>query len=96
MSLAAPAERRGKRMQRLAGALAWTDFLTIARESGFEAPDLVDHRPLAITDEALIAKLDGLKFISATVELSPAGASSACCKESRRIALLNQARPHPL
>lgn len=64
----------------LAGALAWTDFLTIARESGFEAPDLVDHRPLAITDEALIAKLDGLKFISATVELSPAGASSACCK----------------
>ncbi|EAP90755.1 UbiE/COQ5 methyltransferase [Oceanicaulis alexandrii HTCC2633] len=64
----------------LAGALAWTDFLTITRESGFEAPDLVDHRPLAITDEALIAKLDGLKFVSATVELRPAGASSACCK----------------
>ncbi len=64
----------------LAGALSWSDFLAIAKQSGFEAPDLVDHRPLAITDEALIDKLDGLKFVSATVELRPASASSKCCK----------------
>ena len=66
----------------LAGALSWSDFLAIAKQSGFDAPDLVDHRPLAITDEALIDKLDGLKFVSATVELRPAGASSNCCKQT--------------
>jgi SAM-dependent methyltransferase len=64
----------------LAGALSWSNFLAISEDSGFDVPELVDHRPLAITDEALIEKLDGLKFVSATVELRPAGASSACCK----------------
>ena len=66
----------------LAGALAWSDFLAIARKSGFDAPELVDHRPLAITDEALIAKLDGLKFVSATVELRPAPANDAPRRET--------------
>ena len=61
----------------LAGALAWSDFLAIAEDTGFDAPDLVDHRPLAITDETLIEKLDGLKFVSATVELRPAAANDA-------------------
>ena len=64
----------------LAGALAWADFVAIAKDTGFGAPALVDHRPLAISDNALIEKLDGLKFVSATVELRPAGASSSCCK----------------
>ena len=60
----------------LAGALAWPDFLSIAAETGFATPALIDHRPLAITDSALEAKLDGLRFVSATVELRPdAGAS---------------------
>lgn len=54
----------------LAGALSWPDFLAIARDTGFARPTLVDHRPLAVTDETLLAKLDGLKFVSATVELS--------------------------
>ena len=66
----------------LAGALAWSDFLAIAEHSGFDAPELVDHRPLAITDEALIAKLDGLKFVSATVELRPAPANDAPRRET--------------
>lgn len=61
----------------LAGALSWSDFLAIAEESGFDAPELVDHRPLAITDDALFEKLDGLKFVSATVELRPAPANDA-------------------
>jgi len=59
----------------LAGALAWSDFLSIAEDSGFDAPTLVDHRPLAITDEALLEKLNGLNFVSATVELRPAPAN---------------------
>lgn len=54
----------------LAGALSWDDFLTIAAESGFGAPALIDHRPLAITDKALEEKLNGLKFVSATVSLT--------------------------
>jgi hypothetical protein len=44
--------------------------------------DLVDHRPLAITDAALIEKLDGLKFVSATVELRPAAANDAPRQET--------------
>ena len=54
----------------LAGALSWSDFLEIVAEAGFATPKLVDHRPLAVTDEALLEKLDGLKFVSATVELT--------------------------
>jgi SAM-dependent methyltransferase len=63
----------------LAGALAWEDFLAMAKAAGFAAPRLVDHRPLAITDPALMEKLDGLDFVSATVEMGP-GAVSACAK----------------
>ncbi|WP_430431628.1 methyltransferase domain-containing protein [Oceanicaulis sp.] len=66
----------------LAGALAWSDFLAIAEDTGFDAPELVDHRPLAISDEALIEKLDGLKFVSATVELRPAPANDAPRQET--------------
>ena len=53
----------------LAGALSWDDFLTISQAEGFAKPVLDDHRPLAITDQALIEKLDGLAFQSATVVL---------------------------
>lgn len=61
----------------LAGALAWDDFLAMAKAAGFAAPRLVDHRPLAITDPALMEKLDGLDFVSATVEMGPG--EQACC-----------------
>lgn len=63
----------------LAGALAWDDFLAMAKAAGFAAPRLVDHRPLAITDPALMEKLDGLDFVSATVEMGP-GAVSICAR----------------
>lgn len=66
----------------LAGALAWSDFLAIAEDTGFDAPELVDHRPLAITDKALIEKLDGLKFVSATVELRLAPANDTPRQET--------------
>jgi len=61
----------------LAGALAWEDFLTLAKAAGFSAPVLVDHRPLAITDPALMDLLDGLDFVSATVAMGPGG--WPCC-----------------
>ena len=53
----------------LAGALAWDEFLQIAEEAGFAAPALVDHRPLEVADAELLAKLDGLRFVSATAAL---------------------------
>lgn len=53
----------------LAGALSWDDFLTTVKTAGFAKPVLDDHRPLDITDQALVDKLDGLKFQSATVIL---------------------------
>ena len=53
----------------LAGALSWDDFLAIAQDTGFGTPALVDHRPLAVTDPELLEKLNGLRFVSATVEL---------------------------
>ncbi len=58
----------------LAGALSWAEFLDAAKTAGFAAPALVDHRPLAISDAALLEKLEGLRFVSATVELRPAAA----------------------
>lgn len=66
----------------LAGALSWSDFLAIAENGGFDTPELLDHRPLAITDADLIEKLDGLKFVSATVELRPAPANDTARKET--------------
>lgn len=61
----------------LAGALSWADFLAIAEEAGFSMPALEDSRPLAITDAALAEKLGDLRFVSATVSLTP-GTVSAC------------------
>lgn len=60
----------------LAGALSWDDFLAISEQAGFATPELIDHRPLAVTDPELLAKLDGLRFVSATVELRPGSAST--------------------
>lgn len=53
----------------LSGALYWGDFDRLAREAGFNDPRLVADRPLAISDKAVIDKLDGLRFFSATFRL---------------------------
>ena len=63
----------------LGGALYWKDFLTMAKRAGFLDPRLVNSRPLDITNEAMMAKLGGAKFYSATYRLFKlAGLESAC------------------
>lgn len=53
----------------LSGALYWNDFQKVSHEAGFLDMRVVDHRPLAILDDALIAKLGGIKFASVTARL---------------------------
>ncbi len=53
----------------LAGALYWSDFLELAKKSGFADPRLVADRPLAIDDAETKAKLEGISFFSATCRL---------------------------
>ena len=50
----------------LSGALYWNDFLTIAREAGFEDPRLVEHRPLTIENPEIEATVAPIRFTSAT------------------------------
>ena len=53
----------------LAGALYWGDFLAMAKDAGFADPRLVTDRPLAIGDSETKAKLEGIRFFSATYRL---------------------------
>ncbi len=53
----------------LSGALYWGDFLALAKKAGFADPRLVKNRPLAINDRTIAAKLDGIRFQSATTRL---------------------------
>ncbi|MEM9302399.1 MAG: methyltransferase domain-containing protein [Pseudomonadota bacterium] len=53
----------------LAGALYWNDFLAMARRAGFLDPRLVTSRELEITDPTIAARLDGIRFYSATYRL---------------------------
>ncbi len=53
----------------LSGALYWGDFMSIAKQSGFGDPRLVNDRPLGIGDAKIAAKLDGINFFSATYRL---------------------------
>jgi arsenite methyltransferase len=53
----------------LAGALYWGDFLTLAKLAGFADPRLITDRPLAIDDRQVEAKLEGIRFFSATYRL---------------------------
>ncbi|MDX2306679.1 MAG: methyltransferase domain-containing protein [Hyphomicrobium sp.] len=63
----------------LGGALYWNDFLSIAKKAGFLDPRLVTSRPIAITDEAVAAKLGAARFFSATYRLFKLdGLESAC------------------
>lgn len=53
----------------LSGALYWNDFQAVANASGFKDMRVVEHRPLAILDDKLLAKLGGIKFASVTARL---------------------------
>ncbi|MCV6585533.1 MAG: methyltransferase domain-containing protein [Marinibacterium sp.] len=53
----------------LSGALYWNDFLSLARQNGFDDPRLVTQRPLTIENPLLEARVAPLSFLSATYRL---------------------------
>lgn len=65
----------------LSGALYWNDFLTLARESGFVDPRLVEDRPLGINDDAVAEKLGGAGFWSATYRLFKLDGLEPACED---------------
>lgn len=65
----------------LSGALYWGDYQTIAREAGFLDPRVVTHRPLAIMDKGLQAKLDPIRFASVTARLMKLEGLEPTCED---------------
>jgi SAM-dependent methyltransferase len=53
----------------LGGALYWNDFENLSKRAGFADPRLVEDRPLAVTDPALLKKVGPIQFFSATYRL---------------------------
>ena len=65
----------------LSGALYWSDFNTIAKAAGFVDPRVVDHRPLAVLDRQIKAKLDPIRFASVTARLIKLDGLDAACED---------------
>lgn len=65
----------------LGGALYWNDFLRIAKASGFADPRLVTSRPLAISDDAIAAKVAPAGFYSATYRLFNLDSLESACED---------------
>lgn len=53
----------------LGGALYWNDFLRLARAAGFADPRLVEDRPILVSDPRLAARVEPIRFYSATWRL---------------------------
>ena len=53
----------------LGGALYWNDFLRLARAAGFTDPRLVEDRPIEVSDARLVARVEPIRFFSATWRL---------------------------
>ncbi|BFM05609.1 methyltransferase domain-containing protein [Halioxenophilus aromaticivorans] len=65
----------------LGGALYWQDFIDLAKAAGFGDPRLVADRPLAITDDAVMAKVGTAKFFSATYRLFNIDELETACED---------------
>lgn len=65
----------------LSGALYWNDFLGMAKTAGFNDPRLVTHRPLDIENPVLQARVDPIKFVSATYRLFKLPALESDCED---------------
>jgi len=53
----------------LSGALYWNDFHSLAKQTGFLDPRLVEDRPLGIDNEEIAVKIGHINFFSATYRL---------------------------
>jgi len=65
----------------LAGALYWNDFIRIAKQAGFADPRLVADRPVTVDDPALVERLDGIRFFSATYRLGRLDGLEPACED---------------
>jgi SAM-dependent methyltransferase len=65
----------------LGGALYWGDFLTLAKQAGFDDPRLVTSRPLEITDPHVEGKIGAARFYSATYRLFKASGLEPACED---------------
>ena len=78
----------------LGGALYWNDFHALARQAGFLDPRLVEDRPLAITDEAIEAKLGAARFFSATYRLWKLDGLEPQCEDYGQAVIYKGGLPH--
>ncbi|MBL7004159.1 MAG: methyltransferase domain-containing protein [Gammaproteobacteria bacterium] len=65
----------------LGGALYWNDFITLAKQNGFEDPRLVEDKPLEITNPALDNLIGNIKFYSATYRLFKLDGLETACED---------------
>ena len=65
----------------LGGALYWNDFEHLARATGFGDPRLVEDSPIAVTDDAIAARVAGIDFYSATYRLFKLPALEPACED---------------
>lgn len=65
----------------LGGALYWNDFERLAIDAGFADPRLVEDRPLEITDPALAAITENIRFYSATYRLFNIDGLESSCED---------------
>ncbi|MFW8637515.1 methyltransferase domain-containing protein [Cribrihabitans pelagius] len=78
----------------LSGALYWNDFLSIAREAGFNDPRMVTARPLTIENPALERRVAPLKFLSATYRLFKLAALEPDCEDYGQAVIYKGTIPH--
>ncbi len=80
----------------LSGALYWNDFLTLARQSGFADPRLVEDRPLEVKNPEVEQRLGLHRFYSATYRLFKiAGLESSCEDYGQAVIYKGTVEHHP-
>ncbi|WP_430402262.1 methyltransferase domain-containing protein [Hyphomonas sp.] len=65
----------------LSGALYWGDYQAVAIAAGFGDPRVVDHRPLAILDPVLKARVGPIRFASVTARLFKLDGLEPACED---------------
>ncbi len=78
----------------LGGALYWNDFLTMARQAGFNDPRLVESRPLEAQSETIEAKIEGINFYSATYRLFKIDGLEPACEDYGQAVMYKGTIPH--
>lgn len=65
----------------LSGALYWNDFITLAKQSGFLDPRLVESSPITIENRAIEEKIGHIDFWSATWRLFKLPELESACED---------------